>query len=60
MTALPSRVPGDTTKLTTPEVVTMPELGWWSRLILLGAIRWGLGLLRLVMVPSAIVGRPTM
>ena len=59
MTALPSRVPGDTTKLTL-EVATMPELGRWSRLILRGAIKWGLGLLRLVMVPSAIVGRRTM
>ena len=30
MTTLPSRVLGDTTKLTTPEVATMPELGRWS------------------------------
>ena len=30
MTTLPSGVLGDTTKLITPEVVTMPELGRWS------------------------------
>ena len=30
MNALPSRVPGYTTNLTTPEVAAMPKLGWWS------------------------------
>ena len=31
MIASPSKVPSYTTKLTTLEVATMPELLWWSR-----------------------------
>ena len=43
-----------------PEVATMLDLGLWSKSVLQGRIKWVLGLVRPVMVPSATVGQLTM
>ena len=44
-----------------PEILTLPDLGWYSRSVkLIGDIKWCPGLLRLVVVAAAMIVRPTM